>query len=649
MMTPRPFLLAGLLLLPCVLRAQEPVVLEDIVVTATRSAEPADRLPSPTTVLDGAELRRRGIRLVADALREVPSVLVVPTGSWGGVTSLFLRGGESDYVKVLVDGVPLNAPGGYVDLAALTLDNVERVEVVRGPTSVLYGSDAVSGVVQLFTRGGQGRARGGAALTGGSHGSWAAEVWGSAGAPRLGATFAATRSRTDGTYDFNSGFENTVLSARLRAAPGPATDVSVSARWGDHTSHFPTDFTGAPVDRNQRTFERAVTAGLDAGHRLSRVVEGRVAFSLLDADGGSADDPDGAADTTGFAYASRRSRDVTRRTADARLLLRPRPGVALTAGLALERESEAQSGWSTSNFGSGPVTEPDTPFDRSRTTRGWYAQALAEPVGAVSLTVGARVDDSDAFGGFATWRVGAVVRAAHATRLRGSAGTAFKAPSLAETWADSPFEVGNPALDPERTRSWELGVAQELFAGELTLEATWFDQRFRDLIQYQAADPGEPTYFNLGAAVARGLEAGARIRLGRRATVALAWTRLHTEVTESGTGATSSFAPGEALLRRPTNSGSVRVDLTPSPAVRVGARVTLVGEREDLDFAEFPSRRVTLEGYALTDLSVEARLPLPAPLLATVRVENAFDASYQTIVGYPGRGRAFFVGLRVGE
>ncbi len=131
--------------------------------------------------------------------------------------------------------------------------------------------------------------------------------------------------------------------------------------------------------------------------------------------------------------------------------------------------------------------------------------------------------------------------------------------------------------------------------------------------------------------------------------MALAWTRLHTEVTESGTGATSSFAPGEALLRRPWNSGSVSLDVTATPAVRLGARASLVGGREDLDFAEFPSRRVTLDGYALTDLSIEARLPLPTPLLATLRLENAFGASYETIVGYPGRGRSLFLGLRAGE
>ncbi|HJS46969.1 MAG TPA: TonB-dependent receptor, partial [Gemmatimonadales bacterium] len=623
-----------------------PIELEEIVVTASRTPEPAARVPSPTTVLDGEELRRRGVRLVGDALREVPSALVVPTGSWGGVTSLFLRGGESDYVKVLVDGVPLNAPGGYVDLAALTLDNVERIEVVRGPASVLYGSDAVAGVVQLFTRQGGGPARAGAALTGGSFGSWAGELWGAAGDERLGASLGAARSVTDGTYDFNSDFENTVLSARAHAAPGSASTVAVTARWGDHTSHFPTDFSGAPVDRNQRTFEQALTLGADASHRFSSTVEARLGLALHDADGGSTDDPDDAADTTGFAYAAHRTRDASRRGADLRVLLRPHAGLTLATGVAYEREAEAQSGWSTSNFGTGPFTDPDTPFDQSRATRGWYAQASARPLEPVSLTAGARVDDSDGFGSFTTWRAGAVVQAARATRLRAVAGTAFKAPSLAETWADSPFEVGNPDLDPERTRSWELGIAQELLEGDLVLEAGWFDQQFEDLIQYQSADPGEATYFNLGAAVARGLELGAHARLGSRVRVGATWTRLHTEVTESGTGATSAFAPGEELLRRPSSSGTVSVDVLAPRGVRLGARVSLVGTREDLDFASFPATRVSLDGYALTDFSVEVPLPVSTPLLATFRVENAFDAGYETIVGYPGRGRALFAGLR---
>src|SRR5437899_7402004 len=138
--------------------AQEPdtIVLNPVLVTATRVPTPVDAVTAAVTVVSGRELQLRGIRTVAEALRTVPGAAVVETGSYGGQTSLFLRGGESDYVKVLIDGVPVNQPGGAFDFSSLTTDNVDRVEIVRGPASVLYGSDAVSGVGQSLTRRGAG-------------------------------------------------------------------------------------------------------------------------------------------------------------------------------------------------------------------------------------------------------------------------------------------------------------------------------------------------------------------------------------------------------------------------------------------------------------------------------------------------------------
>src|SRR6266566_5509935 len=158
------------------LAGQEPtdtVMLTPVVVTATRLPTPADAVPAAVTVLTGEALRSQGIRTVAEALRTVPAAHVVVTDAYGSQTSLFLRGGNSDYVKVLIDGVPQNAPGGAYDFANLTTDNVERIEVVRGPVSVLYGSDAVTGVVQIFTRtgGGQGTPRSTLSVRAGSLGT----------------------------------------------------------------------------------------------------------------------------------------------------------------------------------------------------------------------------------------------------------------------------------------------------------------------------------------------------------------------------------------------------------------------------------------------------------------------------------------------
>src|SRR5947207_3644607 len=158
----------ALLVVPVALAGQTPadtVELNPVVVTATRIPTPADGVPVAVTVLRGRELRERSILTVAEALRGVPAASVVTTSSFGSQTSLFLRGGQSNYVKVLIDGVPQNAPGGAYDFANLTTDNIERIEGVRGPARVLYRSNAGAAGVQVYTRygGGTGHGNGGGA------------------------------------------------------------------------------------------------------------------------------------------------------------------------------------------------------------------------------------------------------------------------------------------------------------------------------------------------------------------------------------------------------------------------------------------------------------------------------------------------------
>src|SRR5204862_1082845 len=174
-----------------------PVMLTPVVVTATRLPTPADAVPAAVTVLTGEALRSQGIQTVAEALRTVPAAHVVVTDAYGSQTSLFLRGGNSDYVKVLIDGVPQNAPGGAYDFANLTTDNVERIEVVRGPVSVLYGSDAVAGVVQIFTRDGGGATHGSVAARGGTYGTGALDATLSAGDARASYALSVSRFSSD--------------------------------------------------------------------------------------------------------------------------------------------------------------------------------------------------------------------------------------------------------------------------------------------------------------------------------------------------------------------------------------------------------------------------------------------------------------------
>src|SRR6188768_1631945 len=209
-------------------------------VTATRSPLRADRTPSSVTVVTGEQVRGRGITTVTDALRTVPGLSIVQTGSYGGATSLFIRGGESKYAKILVDGVPVNDAGGAFDLSTLSTDNLDRIEIVRGPASVLYGSDAVAGVVQLFTRRGVGAAHGQVAARGGGFGSRDVDAGVHGGDARLSYSVAAAHHASDGFQPFNSRFRQGVGSALVGAALG-AFDASLSARFADRELHFPTN------------------------------------------------------------------------------------------------------------------------------------------------------------------------------------------------------------------------------------------------------------------------------------------------------------------------------------------------------------------------------------------------------------------------
>ena len=254
--------------------------LEPIVVTATRTPASTGSLANGVTVLDGDALRAAGLTTLGEALRGVPSLAEAQSGSFGGVTSLFLRGGQSNDVRVLVDGVPLNEAGGSVDLSALPLEDVERIEVVRGPVSVLYGSDAASGVIQVFTRRGGAGLHGEAEIVGGSYG--AREARGDVGGGSTAVTWSVggATTRTDGVYAFNSGFRTSSLAGQLALASDARTDVSLSLRLADRCFAYPTDGSGAPVDSNQHQLDRLVVASLEGGRRLSRAVEARVAFGL---------------------------------------------------------------------------------------------------------------------------------------------------------------------------------------------------------------------------------------------------------------------------------------------------------------------------------------------------------------------------------
>jgi vitamin B12 transporter len=623
-------------LVPAALAAQEPAdtaKLAEIVVTATQYPTTPDSVAATVSVIRGDDLRARGIHFVADALREIPGAQVVQNGPYGATTSLFVRGGESDYVKVLVDGVAVNQPGGFFDFGSLTTDNVERIEVLRGPGSVLYGSDAIAGVIQIVTRQGRGRTTAGATGEAGTFNTARLEGTAQGGGEWGGWSASASRLTSDGTYAFNNDYGNTSLTGRLDVRPDDRTEAGVSARWYDAVYHFPTDFIGTPVDHDQHTADRTLALAVDGSRRLSSAVEAQLLLGRSDMTARYENEPDPA---PGPSDASSSRTDVDRTSAEGRLQLRLPATVRGVAGAAFEQQHQN-----------------DGTTDLDRDNWGFYAQASASPVERLQLTAGGRLDQNERFGSFWTYRASALAFAAAHTRIRGSVGTGFKEPSFFENF-DSPFSVGNPDLKPERSFSVEGGVDQDLMGEDLGIGVTVFAQRFRDLVQFTflTASPTDPNYFNIAAADASGVETMLRVRPSARVEGSISYTHLSTEVTDAGfdSGEAATFVEGESLLRRPDDAVTVRADGTVTDRVRLGATVLWVGSRDDIRFAPFPepSQRVTLPSYTTVDLSATATLMHARPgtpgLDLTARVENLFDEDYEQAAGYPAPGRALFVG-----
>jgi vitamin B12 transporter len=620
-------------------QAPDTVTLKPVVVTASRFPQSPDAVSATVTVLHGDDLRARGIRTVLEGLRATPGATVVQSGPFGSQTSLFVRGGESDHVKVLLDGVPLNQPGGSFNFAHLTTDLVERIEVVRGPASVLYGSDAVTGVVQIFTRPGTRGQQLTAGYRAGDYGSHAVEARVEGGGEQAGYAFGFSRFTTRGQYAFNNRYRNAVFSGRLRVQPDDHTDAALSLRYADNVYHVPTDGSGAVVDHNAFSLENGPAAALEVRRRLSPTLEVGLLVTGALTDGGFDNQRDSAADSTVF-----RSLDNMRRVgADVRANLTPRAGTTLTAGLALEEERLRS--FNVCNYSFGDCSGP--PMDVRRRNGAVYGQALADLGRRVSLNIGARLEDNEKFGSFMTYRGGAAVRLGSATRLRASLGTGFKEPTFFENYSTG-VTVGNPALKPERSRAFEAGVERRLAGGLVTLAATWFDQRFRDLVDFTFS--ATPNFNNIVGATADGVELEVRSAPAQGVDLAASYTYLRTGVTEVGFDSTAGayFAPGATLLRRPGHSGHLAATVRPSRLGRLGLDVIYVGPRADQDFSSFPFRRVTLPSYVRVDMGGETELfggkgAAPAVTL-TARVENLFNGRYEEVKNFPARRRAAFVG-----
>jgi vitamin B12 transporter len=615
-----------------------------VVVSASKVPRPASTLTQAVTVLRGEDLRARGVMRVADALREVPGAMLVQNGSYGAATSLFLRGGESRYTKVLIDGIAINTSGGAVDLSNLTTDNIDRIEIVRGPASVLYGADAVSGIVQIFTRKAVGEPRASIGLRAGSYRAFDADANASLANSNAGVSLGAAHHSTSGVLPFNNGYRNGTLSSALSLGNASSGDATFTARYTSAEFHFPTDFAGRAVDTNSYSAEHRLTFGLDAGRTLTQFAQARFLAGANEVSNLSEDitTPFGASEPVHSAFASRGSR----RTVESRLSLFLPSAATLTLGGSYERQAERSSN------ATGPVGEPATPtdsFDAARSDVAYYSELLGNPANWISYSLSGRVDDNSDYRRAGTYRIGLALGDVHTLRLRASSSTAFNAPAFSQL-RPTLYTVGSPRLKPERAKSSEVGITSGLNTAWAQLNVNYFTQRFADLIQYIDGAPPDfkGSYANLARASSDGYEGQLDLFPSSELRASVSFTVVDPRITEISPSYQGPDAVGDALIRRPSHSGSAVVTYARPSGGSLGVAFSFVGKRPDIDFTQFPSPRVTLPAYTKIDLSGD--LPIAAiertGLTLDARVENLLNKRYEDVLNFRTPGRTILIGAR---
>ena len=593
--------LGALLLPPAPARAQQAApVSESVVVTATSLPEEEKEVGSATTVITRKEIEKSGKTLVLELLRSVPGLDIVQSGTPGSLTSLFTRGTNSTHTLVLVDGARMNSPffAGY-DFSAVTTENIERIEIVRGPFSALYGSDAIGGVVQIFTRtaaqGLSGRFTGEAGNQGQSQGS----AFVSAGGGPLSATGSFRYAAFDGdrpNTDWRQRNGSAGLEARLSGGGRVAIESSILD--GEVGNPGP---VGAPsTARGFFREERLAIPGSfplsDANHLDVLLADVRSKPGYRDTDGGFSSQTDA-------------------QTLQARVADTARIGAhALTAFASWERWKVDDA----SNFG--------TNLDGQRTTLwGAGAQDTAN-LGPLTVAAGVRFDHHSVFGdawsprGTIAW-----LSSGSIWKVRFSGGGAFRAPTVGELYY--PFS-GNPDLKPERSVSWELGVERYIGGGRAEVSLFWND--LKDLIVYDFA---QQKNLNVGRARTRGVEVGWRQEILTELSADATYTYLDAENRVTGT----------ALARRPRHRAALGLDWRPLPGLDILPRLLFVGRRPDGD--PLTGRPVEDPSYVRFDLS--ARWQATPVLAPYVRLTNVLDHEYDEAAGYPTAGRLVAGGLEV--
>jgi vitamin B12 transporter len=607
--------LAGLARLALAFEAAEPHV-----ITATRTETPPEQVASAISVITREELDQRQVRYVADALRAIPGLAVNRSGSFGATTQVRMRGAEGNHTLVLIDGIEMNDPAfSEYDFGNLLVGDIERIEVLRGPQSVLYGSEAIGGVINILSRrpepgfeatgrfelGGLRTKSGSLELRGADETSWF--TLNGQGTWTHGAYHA---DRDNGNYD-EDGFREYSVAARLGFTPTEAFGLDGSFRLTRSRAGVDGFDGSLPADADLKTYIDQFYGIVNARFRL---FEGRLdsrfsaAFTDSERDNEGFDALESPVDTFS---------DGERIKLEFQTALELDESSQLVLGAESEREKAENGGT----------------IDDHVWTAGYFAEYQLAVRERLFLTAGMRLDDHQLFGTHPTYRLTAAYQIpATGTKLKATWGTGFTSPTMDELFPDLRcfdficFE-GNPDLQPERSKGWDVGIEQALFDERLNLDVTYFENQVKDLIALDFfASPATST--NVNKSRARGVEVALTARpqenLDLSASYTFTWT--HSDETH------------DRLLRRPPHIGSLVLNYRPLARANVNVGVYYNGRQDDW-------AQTTLGDYVLVHLGLSWEATARLTLFG--RVENLFDDEYEEVNEFGSVGRTAYAGLEL--
>jgi vitamin B12 transporter len=593
----------------------------DITVTAAGIAQLRIQTGRSVTSLDHETIDRRQSTSIADLLSTAPGITVSRNGGPGQPTAVRIRGAEDSQTLVLIDGVRVNdpaSPGGAFDFGNLLTGNIDRIEVLRGPNSVPWGSQAIGGVVNIVTapvNGANLRAEYGYRNS--------KQVVGQAGGSFgiLTASLGGGYFDDDGISAYKNGTERDGYrqyagNARVGVAISDAVSLDLRGYFADSRVSFdgypPPNYTFADTKQFAKTQQIFGYAGLNVA---TGAVKHRLAFTLSDTARDSFD-PDDSFNN----FIARGRIERFEYQGDATM------SDTIRAVFGIEHE--------TSRFRDG--------FARYSTgvTSG-YLQAIVKPFDALTLTGGVRVDDHRNYGTNATFSGNAAWRVGSATIIRASYGEGYKAPTLYQLFGpySKPVLPGLSVLKPETAQSYDLGIEQSLLDGALKLGLTAFHRDATNQIDFAFCASTQICvarpfgyYDNIARSRAEGIEATVEMRPTTNLTLSANYTL--TDAKDRSTGL--------ALLRRPKHSVNASIDWTAATWLKLGANVQTVSDSRDFDFQTFDP--TNLDGYTLA--TIRAAVPIGEHFEFYGRIENLFDVKYETVSGYGTLGRNAHVGVR---